>query len=286
MSDFEKRWADCGEKVESFLKQRLENRKEQFPEGTEKYYEALEYSLFSGGKRFRPALVFMTAEALGLSDEEVIAYAAAVEMIHCFSLVHDDLPCMDDDDFRRGKPTVHKQFDEATALLAGDGLITEAFELIAEAYEDKPSVAIKLVKLLAACTGSAGMIGGQILDLHAQKEMLEVAELEQVHLHKTGALIRSCCEGAAIIAGVDPQKEELLVEYANHLGLSFQVKDDLLEVEDNKVELGSYPQLMGVVASNVLLKEMEQTCIKQIDQLNAKPNYLKEIVAFNLNRTK
>lgn len=286
MSDFEKRWAECGKKVESFLKNHLEARKELFPEGTQKYYEALEYSLFSGGKRFRPVLVFMTAEALGLSDEEVLPYAAAVEMIHCFSLVHDDLPCMDDDDFRRGKPTVHKQFDEATALLAGDGLITEAFELLADAYEDKPKTAIRLVKLLANCTGSAGMIGGQILDLHAQKEMLEIAELEQVHLHKTGALIRSCCEGAAIIAGVDAGKEEMLVEYANHLGLSFQVKDDLLEVEDNKVELGSYPQLVGVVASNVLLKEMEQTCNRQIDELNAKPNFLKEIVAFNLNRTK
>lgn len=285
MSDFQQRWDEIVKKTDSFIKEYFNEKFEGQVEGTGEYIEALNYSIFSGGKRFRPALVLMTGESFGISDEDLIPYAAAVEMVHAFSLVHDDLPCMDDDDFRRGQPTVHRKFSEAIALLAGDGLIVEAVSLLTDKYSDKPELAVKLIATLMEATGSLGMIAGQVVDLQAQKSKFDIAELEQVHMHKTGALMRACTVGAGHIAGVDAGKQEMLSEYAIQLGLSFQVKDDLLEVEDNKMEKGSYPGIIGVVASNKVLSDLKISCMANLEGLAAKTDRLKDIVEFNAKRS-
>ena len=278
-------WEEIVTKTNDYMKKYLAERFEGKVEGTDTYVEALEYSIFSGGKRFRPALVLMTGEAFGVSDEKLLPFAAAVEMVHCFSLVHDDLPCMDNDDFRRGKPTVHRAYSEDIALLAGDGLLCEAVQLLTEEYADEPELAVKLISLLMNSSGSTGMIAGQVVDLKAQKEKLDIAELEQVHLHKTGALIRCCTQGAALIAGLSAMEQEHLSEFALQLGLSFQIKDDLLEVEDNKVELGSYPGLIGVVATNKLLMESVESSRNSLSQLKGTMDHLVAIVDFNSKRS-
>lgn len=285
MSDFQSRWDDIYNKTNDYIKNYLKESFEGGLEGAEKYFEAFEYAVFSGGKRFRPILVLMTGESFGVSDEDLLPYAAAVEMVHAFSLVHDDLPCMDDDDFRRGLPTVHRKFSEDIALLVGDGLLAEAVSILTDKYSDKPELALKLISLLIESTGSKGMIAGQVLDLIAQKEKLDIAELEQVHLHKTGALMRACTQGAALIAGLDARKQDALSEYAMQLGLSFQIKDDLLEVEDNKIEQGSYPALIGVVASNKILMDLSDGCESNLDTLGVDVSNLKDIIKLNMRRT-
>lgn len=286
MSDFKARWEEIVDKTDEYIKTYMQSRFEDTVEGTEEYVKALNYSLFGGGKRFRPALTLMTGEIYGIPDKKLLPFAAAIEMVHCFSLVHDDLPCMDNDDFRRGKPTVHRAFSEDVALLAGDGLLCEAVELITVEYSDDPALAISLIQLLMQAAGSKGMIAGQIVDLNAQKNKLDIAELEQVHLHKTGALIRACSVGAAIIARAPAQEQELLSDFSLQLGLSFQVKDDLLEVEDNKVELGSYPGIIGVVASNKILMELVDSCKSLVSAIGKPAENLQAIVEYNLKRAK
>lgn len=286
MSDFPTRWDEARVKVESYLKSYLDKRFEDKVDGTDLYVEAVNYSVFSGGKRFRPALVLMTGELYGTNDEELLAFAAAVELIHCFSLVHDDLPCMDDDDLRRGKPTVHKKFNEGIALLAGDGLVMEAVELLRDGYQNKPELALDLIRILMDASGSMGMIAGQVVDLQAQKEQFDIAEIEQVHLHKTGALIRCCALGAARISGASVKDQDVLAEYSQQLGLAFQIKDDLLEVEEGKVEIGSYPGTLGVVATNILFQEINESCLSLLAGLNGNPDKLKDLVTFNAKRVK
>ncbi|MAF90112.1 MAG: geranyl transferase [Bdellovibrionaceae bacterium] len=286
MSQFEERWDECKQAVEKYLENYLAERSENIVQGASDYAEAIHYAVFAGGKRFRPALTLMTGEALGLDDKDLIPYAAAVELIHCFSLVHDDLPCMDDDDFRRGKPTTHMKFDEATALLAGDGMIMEAVQLIIQAYSHSPELSLNLINCLMEASGSYGMIAGQVVDIKAQKTKIDIAELEQVHLHKTGALIRCAADGACLISKANAQVRESIREYAELLGLCFQIKDDLLEVEDNKVEMGSFPGLIGVIASNKMLTDNSDQALELIEGLEGNFENLKEIVRFNSHRSK
>jgi farnesyl diphosphate synthase len=202
-------------------------------------HEALHYSVLGGGKRVRPMLVYATAVALGLRLEQVDAAASAVELIHAYSLVHDDLPAMDDDDLRRGRPTCHKAFDEATAILVGDALQVLAFQILAE-DRDLPADAalrLRLVAILAHASGTAGMAGGQALDLAAQGRTLTLAEIEEMHARKTGALIRaSVMMSAACAPQISADSERALERYATDLGLAFQIQDDLLDIEgDPKV---------------------------------------------------
>lgn len=285
MSEFESKWEEYKSKVEVFLEDYLGKRLENKVEGTDSYMDAIRYGTMGGGKRFRPVLAMLTAECLEVNVDEVVPYAAAVEMIHCFSLIHDDLPCMDDDDFRRGKPTVHKKFGEATALLAGDGMIVEAVQILLQSYGHKPELCIQLVNCLMDATGSFGMIAGQVIDLNAQKEKIDIAELEQVHLHKTGALIRCSADGAALVANAKPEIRESIREYSELLGLCFQIKDDLLEVEDNKIEQGSYPGLIGVVASNKLLMDNAEHAHNLLEALPYKTDLLQEMIRFNSHRS-
>jgi geranylgeranyl diphosphate synthase type II len=240
--------------VDRDLKRRIDDRLEC----PKRLQEAMRYSLFAGGKRLRPLLVLMASEAcLGPFDEALPA-AAAVEMVHTYSLIHDDLPAMDDDDFRRGIPTCHKRFDEATAILAGDALLTLAFECLT----DLPAgAAAECVRELAAAAGAAGMVGGQSDDLNAASGPGTLEWLESLHARKTGALLEASLRMGGIVAGADREQLDALTQYGRAVGLAFQIADDLLDVEGDPDKVGkgvrkddaagklTFPGLVGVEAS-------------------------------------
>jgi geranylgeranyl pyrophosphate synthase len=204
-------------------------------------HEAMRYSVLGGGKRIRPALVFATAHAVGLTEDEVEAAACAIELVHVYSLVHDDLPAMDDDDLRRGRPTCHKAFDEATAVLVGDALQTLAFQVLARdpALPAAPAIRLRLVDLLAEASGTFGMAGGQAIDLAALGKQLDLVQVEEMHARKTGALIRvSVMMAAACMPSLDPRWQHALAGFVNPIGLAFQIQDDLLDVLGDVTTLG------------------------------------------------
>jgi farnesyl diphosphate synthase/geranylgeranyl diphosphate synthase type II len=230
---------------------------------TERLLEAMRYSTLAGGKRVRPVLVYATGEALGAPLELLDAAAASVELIHVYSLVHDDLPAMDDDDLRRGRPTCHRAFDEATAILTGDALQARAFEVLAQA---SPAIAagarIDMLRVLANAIGTCGMAGGQAIDLAAVKQTLDEAALERMHRQKTGALIQASVLLGALSAGLSDEAERAaLAEFGAEIGLAFQIQDDILDVEGNTSTLGkragadaelakpTYPSVLGLEAA-------------------------------------
>jgi geranylgeranyl pyrophosphate synthase len=232
-------------------------------------HEAMRYTVLSGGKRIRPLLTYATGAALDLAPTLLDRPACAVELIHAYSLIHDDLPAMDDDDLRRGRPTCHRAFDEATAILAGDALQTLAFQALAEASELEPRIRIAMVEQLARASGSRGMVGGQALDLEAEGKTLDVAMLEHIHIHKTGALIRAAVQMGILAHGaLDAERAERLDRYAKCLGLAFQIQDDVLDVEGNTAALGktagrdqvldkaTYPSLVGLVEAKEMVADL------------------------------
>jgi farnesyl diphosphate synthase len=204
-----------------------------------KLFDAMRYSALGGGKRLRPFLVLSAARLFGVAEECALRAAAAVEAVHCYSLVHDDLPAMDNSDLRRGRPTAHKQFDEATAILAGDGLLTIAFEIMADArtHED-PKVRCNLVTALAKASGANGMVGGQMLDLIAETTELDIGAITRLQRMKTGELIAFSAEAGAILGKASVQHHNALRAYAHDLGLAFQIVDDLLDAEGTEAETG------------------------------------------------
>ena len=202
---------------------------------------AVRYSLFAGGKRLRPLLVLAAAEAVGAEEAEVLPYACAVEMIHTYSLIHDDLPAMDDDDLRRGRPTSHKVFGEAIAILAGDALLTRAFHLLCEAPAESAETVrrrLRAAALLGEACGTSGLIGGQVLDLESEGRDVDAATLERLHRAKTGALLGACVMGAAVLGGAAAEDARLLERYARAVGLAFQVVDDILDATEGAAQLG------------------------------------------------
>lgn len=202
-------------------------------------FDAMRYGCLGGGKRLRPFLVMESAKLFGVSRHCALRVAAAVEFVHCYSLIHDDLPAMDDGDLRRGRPTVHKRFDEATAILAGDGLLTFAFELLADAEtHDDPKVRSQLVLALAKSAGPQGMVGGQMLDLIAEREVFDIGEITRLQRMKTGELIAFSCEAGGILGRAAPPQRHALHAYAHDLGLAFQIVDDLLDAEGVEAEVG------------------------------------------------
>ncbi|MDM5189899.1 polyprenyl synthetase family protein [Bacillus sp. DX4.1] len=202
--------------------------------------EAMAYSLEAGGKRLRPLLLFATLQAFGKERELGIGAACALEMIHTYSLIHDDLPCMDDDDLRRGKPTNHKVFGEAMAVLAGDGLLTYAFQIVTE--YDHPEISaqtkLRLALELAKAAGPEGMVAGQVADMEAERKQLMLEELEYVHKHKTGRLLEFAVLAGALLAGATVEQEKNLITFAKYIGLAFQIRDDILDVEGTEEEIG------------------------------------------------
>jgi len=257
-------------------------------------HQAMRYATLEGGKRVRPLLVFAAGEVTQARAERLEVAAAAVELIHAYSLVHDDLPCMDDDVLRRGKPTVHVEYDEATALLVGDALQSLAFQLLAEqALADDARVQLEMVKLLAAAAGSRGMAGGQQIDLEAVGKPLSVPELEAMHIHKTGALIRAAVLlGAACGGGSDAALRTRLDQYAKTVGLAFQVVDDVLDHEASTATLGktagkdsrqgkpTYVSAMGIARARELAQELGHNALRAVEPLGAGARRLRELADF------
>lgn len=248
-------------------------------------HEALRYSALGGGKRVRPTLVYATASALGMPEAHVDGVACAVELIHAYSLVHDDLPAMDDDDLRRGRPTCHKAFDEATAILVGDALQVLAFETLASGpgLPDDAAIRLELVRLLAVASGTGGMAGGQALDLAAVGRHLSLAEVEEMHERKTGALIHASVMMAAACAGRLPDAAaRALDEFARAIGLAFQIQDDLLDIEGDAALLGkatgadrahdkpTYPSSVGVEAARRRMHELHARALAALSVLGSR----------------
>lgn len=245
--------------------------------------ESVRYSLLQeGGKRFRPVLGMLVAEALGQPAQRVLPFAAAVECIHTYSLIHDDLPAMDDDDMRRGQLTNHRKFDEATAILAGDALLTEAFELIIDAYD--PTQAVGAIRELAQASGLAGMVGGQAIDMASKKESITLDELRLMHKLKTGALIRAAARGSAMLAGASAEQLERLTQFAEDLGLAFQVADDLLDFDQAQPEAGSYPALLGPEETREFLEELTDSCLSSLEGFDDRAEPLRALAQYNQDR--
>ncbi len=253
--------------------------------------EAMAYSLEAGGKRLRPLLLFATLQAFGKEKNLGVGAACALEMIHTYSLVHDDLPCMDDDDLRRGKPTNHKVFGEAMAVLAGDGLLTYAFQVIM-AYEQKEISAEKKVRLvleLAKAAGPEGMVGGQVADMEAEGKQLTIDELEYIHKHKTGKLLEFAVLAGSILSNATEEQEEKLLEFAKYIGLAFQIRDDILDVEGTEEEVGkpigsdvsneksTYTTLFTVDRAKDILEETIAKAKDAISSLQLQDEYLLSI---------
>lgn len=263
--------------------------KEKLPQ--EEIVKAMDYSLSSGGKRIRPVIAIFAAKSLGAGSESVMPYAAAIELIHTYSLIHDDLPCMDNDDLRRGRPTNHKVFGEATAVLAGDALLNFAFET-ALMSDTEPEKKIALLKIIARSAGLYGMIGGQILDMEGEKRKLAADEIRLMQNLKTGALIKAAAAIGAVTAG---ERKEFFDVYAENLGLAFQLKDDILDVtatteelgkpvlSDEKNEKSTFVSLYGVDGTKRLL---EETTEKAIASLPEGAELLKELALYLLERKK
>lgn len=204
-----------------------------------KLFDSMRYGCLGGGKRLRPFLVMRTAALFGVSESRALRTAAAIEFIHCYSLIHDDLPAMDNSDLRRGRPTVHKQFDEATAILAGDALLTLGFEVLADpATHDDPHVRCQLVAALAAASGAHGMVGGQMLDLLAENQVLDAPGIARLQRLKTGELISFSCEAGAILGKASPPQRHALKAYAHDVGLAFQIADDILDATGSEEATG------------------------------------------------
>lgn len=282
------------------LQQLIESQLEQYmrfsPHCPERLRESIAYSLMAGGKRLRPALVLIACEACGGKLEEALPAACAIEMIHTYSLIHDDLPAMDDDELRRGRPTNHIQFDEATAILAGDGLLTYAFEVIAK--DQKPeAAALKCILELSNAAGPTGMVGGQMADLQAEEQAQStVEELEQIHLRKTGRLLRASLRMGAIIGNADEETYQALSEYGECIGLAFQITDDLLDITGNQEKMGkavhkdqeigktTYPGLLGVEESRLKAEKLIERAEELLQPLGAKAANLKQLAQFILKR--
>ncbi len=255
------------------------------PSGLNNLLDAIRYSLLQqGGKRFRPALAMMTAEALGFSAERTLAYASAVECVHTYSLIHDDLPAMDNDDYRRGLPTNHKVFGEATAILAGDALLTEAFHLITSFYGAEPSVCVGAISELSRAAGLYGMVGGQAIDLRAKDKLITFDELQTMHRLKTGALIRSAAVGAAHVCFATTQQIKEIRTYSSALGLAFQVADDILDHVPEKPEPGSYPALLGLDQTKAHLASLTENCLSAMESWGTRAEPLRELARYNRAR--
>lgn len=251
--------------------------------------EAMRYSLMAGGKRLRPILAMWAAQACGAEPEQAMPVAVALEMIHTYSLIHDDLPAMDDDDLRRGMPTCHKAFDESTAILAGDGLLTLAFEVIAR--EQKPlEVVPECIRILASAAGPEGMVAGQMADLMAEDRTdANLPELEKIHRRKTGALLCASLQLGAVVAGADAKKREALEQYGWAVGLAFQVVDDLLDATGDEAKMGkrvgkdsglgkwTYPGLMGIEASQVYARGLADRAVAALNIFDGRADCLRAL---------
>ncbi|QWV92274.1 polyprenyl synthetase family protein [Geomonas oryzisoli] len=260
-------------------------------------HSAMRYSVFAGGKRVRPVLMLAACEAVGGSADAVMPAACAMEMIHTYSLIHDDLPAMDNDDFRRGNPTNHKVYGEATAILAGDALLTEAFILLSNGTGGDPAARLRVIQEIAVASGSRGMVGGQVVDMESEgRHDVDIATLSYIHTHKTGALIRASVRCGAILGGASEEQFKSLTRYADAIGLAFQIADDILDVEGTTEELGkdagsdqargkaTYPALMGLEASKARAQELVQIALDALSSFDERAEPLRAIASYIVKR--
>jgi len=282
-------------RVEQALSQRLPAAN-LFPT---RLHEAMRYAVLGGGKRIRPILVYAAGAALGVAPDTLDGPACALELVHAYSLIHDDLPAMDDDDLRRGKPTCHRAFDEATAILAGDALQALAFHILGEdpTITAPPEARLRMIATLADAAGSRGMVGGQAIDLAAVGRRLELAELEDMHLHKTGALIRAAVRLAALCSpGIDEPALGDLDRYARCVGLAFQIRDDVLDVEGETATLGkqqgadlarnkpTYPSLLGLEEAKRRARDLHEEALANLARFDRRADPLRELSQFIVAR--
>ena len=258
--------------------------------------ESMLYSLKAGGKRIRPLFVLAVLELFNKPMQAGYEVGAALEMTHTYSLIHDDLPSMDDDDLRRGKPTNHIVFGEAIAVLAGDALNTLSLGILANVTGISADKKVELIQLFSRASGAEGMVGGQVLDIEGEQKQLTLTELEQVHIHKTGALLRFGIEAGAVLAGATKEQRAHLNDYAHHIGLAFQIKDDILDIEGDSAEIGkpvgsdlgldksTYPKLLGLEGAKQKAQELYQTALHELDNLPFDTTALRALAEFIVNR--
>jgi len=283
------------QRVEQFLERSIPAS----PAPPQRLYESMRYSLLGGGKRIRPILTMASANALGYDDDALLPLAASLEFVHTYSLIHDDLPAMDDDDYRRNRLTNHKVFGEGMAILAGDALLTMAFELCSRGDgTDRFSAAqlLHIVRELADGSGHQGMVGGQVMDIQAENQGVDLTHLQQIHTLKTGRLIRAAVRIGGIIGEATSQQMQCLTDYAENIGLAFQISDDVLNMVGTREELGkdagtdekrgkqTYPSFFGVDGARTLGEECVQRAIERLESFGKQADPLRHIAAYIMAR--
>ncbi|MFT7406227.1 polyprenyl synthetase family protein [Zhongshania sp.] len=293
--------ASCQQRVQSALPERMQNTGSEFADidastRLHTLSEASLYSLLNGGKRVRATLVYAVAQALGSNVEGLDDIACAIEMVHAYSLVHDDLPAMDNDNLRRGKPTCHIAYDEATAILVGDALQARAFELLANLPGEQDSTKLALIRQLSAAAGPRGMVGGQAIDLAAINQQLDLSALQTMHQLKTGALIRVALSMTASWCEARPDQITKLDEYGKAIGLSFQVQDDIIDIESNTETLGktqgadqarnkpTFPALLGLAGAKALAEELHQRALTALSDFDKRADPLRALSHYIIDR--
>ena len=258
-------------------------------------YEAMRYSVFAGGKRLRPVLMLETAKMCGGNEADVMPFACAMEMIHTYSLIHDDLPAMDNDDLRRGRPTSHIKYGEAVAILAGDALLNRAFEVASGANGDAERT-LKAMRILSASSGTEGMIGGQVMDMEYEGKEITLDALRLMHSGKTGAIIRSSCVIGAVMSGANDEEIAAVDEFAKNLGIAFQIQDDILDVEGTEEELGkpigsdaeenknTYVSLLGLERAKELMKEYSAKAKDALKPFGERAEFLADLTDYLTSR--
>lgn len=261
-------------------------------------HESMTYSIEAGGKRIRPLLVMAVLSDMKKDSADALKVAASVELIHTYSLIHDDLPCMDDDDFRRGKPTNHKVYGEDVATLSGDAMQALAFQALADLRETPPAGAIELVGLLAKASGAQGMVKGQVLDMKGEHQLLPLAELEEVHIYKTGALLSYCIEAGAVLAQATKEQRQQLRVFSRNIGLAFQIQDDILDVTATTEQLGkpansdissdksTYPSLLGLDGAREQLKVRHEEALSALQSIGLEESILRLLADYIIERNK
>ena len=263
--------------------------------------KAMRYSLFAGGKRLRPILCMAGAEMVGGQGGDVLPVACALELIHTYSLIHDDLPLMDDDDLRRGKPTNHKVFGDAIALLAGDGLLTEAFSLMTSSHavgKIPPGRLLEAIRMISVAAGYGGMVGGQVVDMQWEGKKADLETVNFLHTHKTGALITASVTSGALVGGAGESQVQSVLSYGNKIGLAFQISDDILDVEGDSETMGkmagadeekgksTYPSVLGMGESKKIQSELVQEAVRELKVFGEKAEPLRQIAYYIIERKK
>ncbi|MBQ1940557.1 MAG: farnesyl diphosphate synthase [Anaerovibrio sp.] len=287
-------WQERIQLIEKALVQELKRKPALEP----KLQEAMEYSLTAGGKRLRPILVMAAADAVGAKGTDFVQVACGIEMIHTYSLIHDDLPAMDNDDYRRGKLTNHKVFGEAMAILAGDALLTQAFEVMGRQQGVEPQVLLRVMQEMSIAAGPDGMVGGQVIDMLSEDKRISMEELRKLHMGKTGALFRAALRCGAILGGATEKQLADLTEYAECFGLAFQITDDILDVIGDEAEIGkpvgsdernnksTYVTLTSLEEAQALAAKTVDRAVNALSDMGEEAKFLRELVQYLINRKK